>query len=226
MIMNEQTRAEFAAAERGSAAFWYFPARVLITHPDSGIMEMTESFLPLMAELASGNGVPCLAGSADLLAAFVEKACSIGKEKLEETLNIDYTTLFLAGMGCVRTSESAWLSPGGLIMQDPWDRVMDTYRAWSFKKPAECKEPEDHIGVELLFLSALSNTAADVIEAAEGVWEEKYEKLSAARSRFITGHLGKWAGLFSAAVAERSKGKLTLYAGAAKLAEGLAELYK
>lgn len=95
---------------------------------------------------------------------------SINDDTLEQ-LAVVYNRVFY-GMG-PRTAqkafpyESVYTSSGGLMMQNAYSEVKRIYALDGFAKNPEFSEPEDHIAVELAFMSALCKNAVSVIEEGD-----------------------------------------------------------
>lgn len=207
---------------RGMAGLWYYLSQVFITVPDKSILPFTAELLGVLEEmLKEGGQAPLARQAADELKLFLTQAEGLNDTELEDKLNRDYTFLFLMGRGCVPLSESVWISPSGLEMQEPREEVYTAYEDWGFEKPPTCKEPEDQFGVEMLFLASMARTAAERLEAGEDI--SRAERFTA---KFISEHPARWAAHFAAGIRTRMQSEgaqevLPLYIGAALLAQFL-----
>ena len=207
-----------AREEWGRAVFWHYLSEVFMDVPNSSIIEQTRELLPLIEEFEGDKAER----AAKLLRSFLEECNNLPAAAIEEQLNICYTALFDLNAP-VFMSESPWLSPEGLIMQEPWEQVKLTYKAFSFTKPKTFHEPDDHIGLEFLFLAALSGAIADLLEKKPEDYETAAANLRAGKKRFLERHLGKWINSFAAAVFTKGS-PLNLYAGAAFFGAAMVEL--
>jgi len=154
-----------------------------------------------------------------------EFASSLNIDDLEKArleLAVEYAGLFL-GVWRVpaHPSESAYFSDGQLIMQEPRDEVLKLYRSMGVDKAGQFKEPEDHIALELQFMTHLcekTNTAlkdGNILEAM---------KCLEVQRNFLDEHLGKWVPRLSADILKSARGEF--YKSIAKITEGYVEMDK
>lgn len=93
--------------------------------------------------------------------------------------------------------ESVYTSEGGLMMQDAYAEVRRVYRDAQFTKNPDFKEPEDHLAVELAFMAALCDRAAEALRAGD---RDAAEETLRAQATFLEAHLLNWIGGFCADV--------------------------
>lgn len=114
------------------------------------------------------------------------------------TLLLDYTRLFLGPVEILaKPYGSVWLDAKKELMGDSTVALLDLYREAEFEMDDEFKELPDHIAVELEFLYQL------VFRENEARLSGDTNQLAATLSlqkRFLTQHLGAWAGHFTSAV--------------------------
>lgn len=153
----------------------------------------------------------CEIGSGDLLTEWPigldEPETGAGLRLLHRTLNSkkisallpavyeDYLALFV-GPGHVSAPpwESVYLSHDHLLFDEQTAQVREAYARFGLQIPRIDREPDDHIGFELLFLSHLAGTAANSLENSDT--PEALCCLAAARN-FLYTHPQKWVALFS-----------------------------
>lgn len=110
-----------------------------------------------------------------------------------EQLAVAFNRVFF-GMG-PRTAqkafpyESVYTSEGGLMMQAAYSQVLHVYHEATFEKNPGFTEPEDHLAVELAFMTALCERAALALRDGDEVGAE--EALSAQRD-FLQRHVLNW----------------------------------
>lgn len=202
-----------AGEQKGLAVFWSYLSQVFISTPGKDSIEGTRELLPLIEELAH---IDEKAGkAAKKLRSFLNICDNLSDEEVEERLNLAYTSLF-----CLTTpvfmTESSWLSPDGLVMQEEWEKVMLTYKKYNFNKPQDCSELEDHIGLEFLFMASLSFKIAELLNDRPDGYETSVNTLLTEKKAFLTNHLGKWIAMFAESVYKKDN-NLGLYSGAALL---------
>jgi len=136
-------------------------------------------------------------------------------------LQADYTRLFI-GVGNVLAApwESVYLNEERLVFQEQTLQVRNWYRRFGLEAEKIYQEPDDHIGLELLFLSQL---AALGLQALNEQDQTRFEECWAAQQDFTRQHLGLWA-LKCCALVE-ANARTVFYKGLAALTQGaLSEL--
>ncbi|MBM6998929.1 molecular chaperone TorD family protein [bacterium] len=78
--------------------------------------------------------------------------------------------------------ESVYTSPLHLMMQEARDEVLRAYRENGFEKNAAYHVPEDHVAIELDFMCALADRAADCLLTASDLQENPDAAAPAART--------------------------------------------
>ncbi|HSH34977.1 molecular chaperone TorD family protein [Schnuerera sp.] len=91
----------------------------------------------------------------------VEKIEKVLQDKEEQNkLHIEYAHLFLLPEG-VKPYESVYLGQKSMIYQEPWESVKAFYQDNNMKLDENQLYPEDHISVELAFMSYLIDQNID-----------------------------------------------------------------
>lgn len=124
--------------------------------------------------------------------------CTLDSERVSTLLPAvyeDYLALFV-GPGHVSAPpwESVYLSRDHLLFDEQTAQVRKAYSRFGLQIPHIDREPDDHIGFELLFLSHLAGMAANSLEIDNT--PEAMQYLAAARD-FLYTHPQQWATLFS-----------------------------
>jgi len=137
-------------------------------------------------------------------------------------LAVEYAGLFL-GVWRVpaHPSESAYFTDGQLIMQQPRDEVLKLYRMMGVDKAGQFKEPEDHIALELQFMTHLCEKTNAALK--DGDFPEARKCLEVQRD-FLNEHLGKWVPKLSADILKSARREF--YKAIAKITEGYIEMDK
>ncbi|MGC9116960.1 MAG: TorD/DmsD family molecular chaperone, partial [Conexivisphaera sp.] len=127
----------------------------------------------------------------DLMLGYLRGAAGRDRKEVLLELAADYASLFLGVKGTPpHPSESAYMSAGHLMYQAQRDEVLAIYRKAGVDKVREFTEPEDHIAVELSFMSYLVGRTLG--EARRGNLGEARRLLELQR-RFLREHLLKWS---------------------------------
>jgi TorA maturation chaperone TorD len=131
-------------------------------------------------------------------------------------LRADHTALFV---GLMRVDappwESVYLSQDHLIFDQQTLEVREYYARFGLQIPKLDREPDDHIGYELLFLAHLMEQAGRAVDA--GDVETAARLVGAARTFFAT-HPQQWAGFFIERLAQYAR--TDYYRGLACLLKG------
>ncbi len=108
-----------------------------------------------------------------------------------KSLQADYTRLFIGlGDGFAAPWESVYFSEERLVFQQQTLEVRNWYRRFGLEAEKINNEPDDHFGLELLFLSHL---AALGIQALNDQDQARFEECWVAQQEFTQQHLGRWA---------------------------------
>jgi TorA maturation chaperone TorD len=88
------------------------------------------------------------------------------RKKVESDLAAEFAALFLnASRQPVYPFESVYTSEEGLLMQRARDEVLKEYRRAGLERTQEFREPEDHIALELEFMSNLCTKTLESLQA-------------------------------------------------------------
>ena len=161
-------------------------SRLLIDSPDG----------PLLAQLSAPGvldewpleGEQHAAGLASLAASMAD-----GGESMQQ-MHADHRRLFLGPERVLACPyESVYLNEEHLTFGSQTLAVRQWYRRYEMRAPAPGREPDDHIGLELYFVSHLCLRALDAAEsgAAESLAEERK-----ALGEFLSEHLLLWVDEF------------------------------
>jgi TorA maturation chaperone TorD len=133
-----------------------------------------------------------------------------------EALKADYTRLFI-GLGTVLAPpwESVHLSREKLLFQEQTLEVRQWYHRFGLVTEKLNKEPDDHIGLELSFLSYLSSLCLKAMAENDAA---RLEQILQAKRQFISEHTLKWAPGWCEQVEENAS--TDFYSGLAKLIRG------
>ena len=194
--------AEVAQIVRGRGAFYEYFSLAYRKPADKDFLELCKQFAPFFTAVASEVDIPILAEGANGLKKFAANITN--DEEFLNSLNRSYTSLFLLGHTSVPTSESVYLSPEKLLKQDPWEAVMKLYAKSSFGIPVSFKEPEDHVSIEMLYMSFLAGKCADALDAGN---DEEAEKLMEEQKFFLFNHIMKWVPTFCDGVLKIAKNR-------------------
>ncbi|WP_175442218.1 molecular chaperone [Humibacillus sp. DSM 29435] len=139
-----------------------------------------------------------------------------GTERLEQ-LGADYQQLFLGPQRVLACPyESVYLGDEHLTFGSQTLAVRQWYRRYGLRAPAEGREPDDHIGLELGFVSHLCVLGLDALEQGS---DGSARELRVAVGAFAAEHLLRWADECLDHVAEEAA--TDFYRGVAGLTRGV-----
>ena len=115
-------------------------------------------------------------------------------------LQVDYTNLF-TGMRKypVAPWESVYFNEERLVFQEQTMDVRAWYRQYGLEVINLKKEPDDHIGLELMFVAHLAGLGLAALEAENA---PKFEEMLAAQRSFLAKHLFLWVPLWCEQILE------------------------
>lgn len=182
------TSEELASAMDGMADFYRFASNMLLH-------EFTKDQI---AELKS-MGVPENADpeAATQFAAIKRYLSHCGADPRTD-MAVDYARIFLsAGVYDGLTAEpyeSVFTSEDNLLMQEARDEVVAIYRSQGVSVDPELHMPEDHLGLELDFVSTMAGRIAQAIREADekSIGYEYASELVGVQRDFMEKHILNW----------------------------------
>jgi TorA maturation chaperone TorD len=133
-----------------------------------------------------------------------------------DDLQGDYTRLFI-GPGSVIAPpwESVYFSDEKLTFQEQTLEVRSWYRRFGLEAEKLHQEPDDHIALELLFLSHLASLGLQALEQQDTA---RFDELLTAQSEFYKKHPSKWVLKWSRLV--ETNARTDFYKGLSHLVRG------
>lgn len=137
-----------------------------------------------------------------------------------EELLADYTNLFAGGKVLAAPWESVYFGDERLIFQERTLEVRSWYKRFDLEVEKIHREPDDHIGLEMLFLSHLASLGAQALIEQDN---NRAEELFNAQREFLKEHLGVWVLMWCNLVEQHAR--TDFYRGLVYLSRGaLSEL--
>ncbi len=133
-----------------------------------------------------------------------------------KTLQDDYLHVFI-GLGHVLAPmwESVYFSEKKLMFQESTLQVREWYARFGVQAERINNEPDDHIGLEMLFISHLASLALQAIEQDD---QNKLNEVLQAQRDFLSQHLLRWGPVWTKLVKQNAK--TDFYRGIAHLTHG------
>lgn len=141
-------------------------------------------------------------------------------------LKEDYVRMFI-GLDEILAPpwESVYFNRDRMVFQEQTIQVRKWYRRFGLETQKLHKEPDDHIGLEMSFLSYLSGAALQALEENQ---QNRFEQLLDNQEQFLTEHLLNWGPHWCSLV--KKNARTDFYQGLAVLTDGtlltLADYYK
>jgi TorA maturation chaperone TorD len=189
-------------------------------------LEELKKHLPVFEALSENADTEALTEGVRELKGFFER--NAVDEKMIDSHERLFARLFLCVVppdGDMRTicpQESPYLSPSGLIMQEPRDEIIELLISEKVGLDKSFKEPEDHLSAEFHLMSALSLRLSEALESGE---DGRVSSCLEATSELLKNHLAKWVPMLckdlaqeAATLTERETGEY--FIGIARLTEG------
>lgn len=164
--------------------------KILYAYPE-------REWIQALADESVFDDIPFGGEDADTMAGMVllkkwsESAMGGMSDDAFDQISADYTRLFIGPAKVLAPPwESVHVSYTGLTFQEETLNVRKWYAQFGLQFEKLHKEPDDHIGIELAFLSHLSGRAAQAIEQED---EKEFMRMMDAQRDFATAHPLKWA---------------------------------
>lgn len=131
----------------------------------------------------------------------------------------DYTRLFI-GPGKVLAPpwESVHFGEDRLVFQQQTLEVRNWYQRFGLESEKIHQEPDDHIGLELLFMARLATLGIQALDQQE---KTRFEEVLKAQREFFQKHLGAWVLTWCGLVDKHARSDF--YKGLAHLVRGASE---
>jgi anaerobic sulfite reductase subunit A len=190
---EETSVAEAEKANNTRAAMYRFLSRAFKVEIDEGFLDGMHVILPTIRSLGDSRSSKELEQGSKELHEFAEHIKGLDdeqKKKLLQDLAVEYANLFLGvGLKHVYLVESVYLGKDHLLYEAPYHEVLEAYRSLSFAKAKDFPEPEDHIAVELDFMSNLCNWTSQTIQKRDVEKALAYLNL---QNEFLRDHILRW----------------------------------
>lgn len=133
------------------------------------------------------------------------------------SLDGEYNRLFI-GPGTLLAApwESVYATKDRLIFQEQTLQVRNFYRQFGLEIERIYHEPDDHIGLELIFVAHLASLSLNAMENQD---QQEFDRLMMAQWEFLKDHLLKWAFEWTRDVREFSN--QDFFRGVALVLEGI-----
>lgn len=150
------------------------------------------------------------------LQAWSQENCEGISDERFIALQADYTRLFVGtGKTIIPSWESVYFNDERMLFQEQTIQVRQWYRRFGLESEKLNREPDDHIGLELSFLSYLASLGLQALDENDHV---RFEETLEAQRQFISEHPLKWVPRWCTLVKESAE--TDFYRGLAFLTHG------
>ncbi len=152
----------------------------------------------------------------ELLQRWTNENCGGLETPQFKALQDDHLHLFI-GLGKVLAPmwASVFFSEKKLLFQEQTLQIRDWYARFGLQAEKINREPDDHIGLEMLFVAHLASLALQAIEQDD---ENKLNEILQAQRDFLSGHLLRWGPAWAKLVKQHAT--TDFYRGIAHLTHG------
>ncbi len=152
-----------------------------------------------------------------LLEAWTRQNAAGLSDEIVTDLTVDHTRLFVGvGQPLAPPWESVYFNEDRMIFQEQTLQVRQWYRRFGLEPEKLQQEPDDHIGLELSFLSYLASMG---VKASEQGDKARLDGSLQAQQQFLREHPLKWVRAWSALVDKHAR--TDFYRGLAKVTRGV-----
>lgn len=217
--MQSENKKELIELHSARGEMYAFLGRVYANVPNDEFYQMLKKIYNKLEILVEQTDNEKLTSGVKGLKEFLEKRSSLKGEELTsfdlETLR-HYTTLFGLTTS-IPTDESIYTSVEHRERMDAYDKMINLFKYYGYKKRQDISENEDFISYELLFMSHLAYSSSELVKKGD---EETYEKYFKGQVSFHNNHFDKWVYEFFKRVEEKDIENERLYKYLAQISSG------
>lgn len=217
--MQSENKKELIELHSARGEMYAFLGRVYANVPNDEFYQMLKKIYSKLEILVKQTDNEKLTSGVKGLKEFLEKRSSLKGEELAsfdlETLR-HYTTLFGLTTS-IPTDESIYTSVEHRERMDAYDKMINLFKYYGYKKRQDISENEDFISYELLFMSHLAYSSSELVKKGD---EETYEKYFKGQLSFHNNHFDKWVYEFFKRVEEKDIENERLYKYLAQISSG------
>ena len=165
MPFNQELQEDLINSSILRSAFFNYFFRVFNNIADENFIGVSEKYLTYFNDLKDYVESNEYNNACQMFEEYINnEKNAVNKQDFLQRLNIEFTSLFLSGMGNIPASASSYLSSDGLLKGEEWEKVVKVYKMRDFQMPDSIKAPEDYISVEMLYMQKLSDLIGRLAE--------------------------------------------------------------
>jgi len=182
-----QTETDLIMMLNGRAAVYEYFTLCFHNPSADNFLGITKKFAAHFKRIAADSNISAFMKNADELILYAEKITD-ELDALDE-INRAYTSLFLIGDQGIAIEESVYLSPSGLVKQEPWEDLLRVYSRHGFGIPESMGISEEHLSAELLFMAFMAKKISERIENSD---DKGVSYLAGEQLDFLKKHIMRW----------------------------------
>ena len=217
--MQSENKKELIELHSARGEMYAFLGRVYANVPNDEFYQMLKKIYSKLEILVEQTDNEKLTSGVKGLKEFLEKRSSLKGEELT-SFDLDtlrhYTTLFGLTTS-IPTDESIYTSVEHRERMDAYDKMINLFKYYGYKKRQDISENEDFISYELLFMSHLAYSSSELVKKGD---DETYEKYFKGQLSFHNNHFDKWVYEFFKRVEEKDIENERLYKYLAQISSG------
>ncbi|MDT3694323.1 MAG: molecular chaperone TorD family protein [Mucispirillum sp.] len=202
MSFNQELQEDLINSSILRSAFFNYFFRVFNNIADENFIGVSEKYLTYFNDLKDYVESNEYNNACQMFEEYINnEKNAVNIQDFLQRLNIEFTSLFLSGMGNIPASASSYLSSDGLLKGEEWEKVVKVYKMRDFQMPDSIKAPEDYISVEMLYMQKLSDLIGRLAEDGD------INLLKATiddQINFSSNHILVWIDMFADAVYSKS----------------------
>lgn len=202
MSFNQELQEDLINSSILRSAFFNYFFRVFNNIADENFIGVSEKYLTYFNDLKDYVESNEYNNACQMFEEYINnEKNAVNIQDFIQRLNIEFTSLFLSGMGNIPASASSYLSSDGLLKGEEWEKVVKVYKMRDFQMPDSIKAPEDYISVEMLYMQKLSDLIGRLAEDGD------INLLKATiddQINFSSNHILVWIDMFADAVYSKS----------------------
>ena len=202
MSFNQELQEDLINSSILRSAFFNYFFRVFNNIADENFIGVSEKYLTYFNDLKDYVESNEYNNACQMFEEYINnEKNAVNKQDFLQRLNIEFTSLFLSGMGNIPASASSYLSSDGLLKGEEWEKVVKVYKMRDFQMPDSIKAPEDYISVEMLYMQKLSDLIGRLAEDGDiNLLKTTIDD----QINFSSNHILVWIDMFADAVYSKS----------------------
>ena len=209
------TFSDLTASLIGESMLMELLSRILYKEPERDWLDqlITEQ---VFSEVPFGSEQPEVVRGLEILRAWSKSNAGGLSDQNFSDLKLDYTRLFI-GLDMLPTApwESVYFNRERMIFQEQTMQVREWYARFGLQVENFNKEPDDHIGLEILFVAHLASLALQSIDKGD---QPALDEVLQAQREFIKEHLLRWGPAWTQLLLQHAQ--TDFYRGIAHLTRG------